>query len=493
MPTLEDRLTRIDRRAVIILVGYALLLATQISPWWNPTRDGLNYLSISRSIADGRFERLGEPHLHYAPGYSVLISPAFLTGERPFLAISIIHWLFAVGIMLGVFYWTRRVATTSAALLITGLVVLSTGFWDHLRTTQSEVAFMAAWIATLLAMERLAAIASNREPRAGSLRAILCYAALATILLIVTSLIRHVGIFLAAGLGVRMLILAWTRALSWTRAITLTLAIGLTASAALLALIAYDQNAAEATEKKSYVEYFSGDDLSIVSQVHTGFRLRFEDIGRLTVPGMFKAYRPGWINPNTPIYLVMIVLISIGWWRLARRNGDIFALTAPFYLALYIFWPFGQETRYVFPLLPLLFLCFWCAIESAQRHRLSILAILLAAHLLIAIGYTIVKVRDIARDNRLWAALETMAPQLSEEQLSAPVVTRRSYALWLMFQFEIDRPTEHHRQFEDLPHETQWVLTTTSTPMPDTFVARQQAGDVVLLERKRVDESETLE
>ncbi|MBA3272648.1 MAG: hypothetical protein H0T11_02090, partial [Chthoniobacterales bacterium] len=127
MPTLEDRLNRIDRRTAAILVGYALLLATQINPWWNATRDGLNYLSIARNIADGRLARLGEPHLHYAPGYSVIISPAFLFGERPFLLVSIIHWLLAVGIMLGVFHWSRRVAPTAAALLITGLVVLSTG------------------------------------------------------------------------------------------------------------------------------------------------------------------------------------------------------------------------------------------------------------------------------------------------------------------------------------------------------------------------------
>ncbi|MBA3273393.1 MAG: hypothetical protein H0T11_05920, partial [Chthoniobacterales bacterium] len=381
-------------------------------------------------------------------------------------------------------YWSRRVATTSAALLITGLVVLSTGFWYHLRMTQSEIAFMAAWIATLLVMERLAAIANSQ-----ALRRVALYAALAALLLIVTSFIRHVGIFLAAGFGVRMLMLAWSRALSWTRAITLTLAIGLTASAALLILIAYDRDAAQATERRGYLEYFAAGDLSILSQIHTGFRLRFEDIGRLTVPGMFKAYRPGWINPNTPIYLCMVVLICVGWWRLVRRNKDIFALTAPFYLGLYICWPFGQETRYVFPLLPLLFLCLWVSIESARRHRLSILAILVVAHLVIAFGYSFGRLRAIARDNKTLLAIEQLAPRLREEQLSSAVVTPRDYDMWLMFQFTTDREVELYRRFEDVPGKARWVLSETLLVIPADFVPRLTSGPVILLERR--DEKET--
>src|SRR5271154_3702097 len=62
----------------IVMAILAALLAIQISTNWKPDPDGVNYLCIARNLAlHGRLERQGMTHLYYAPGFSILISPAF--------------------------------------------------------------------------------------------------------------------------------------------------------------------------------------------------------------------------------------------------------------------------------------------------------------------------------------------------------------------------------------------------------------------------------
>ena len=91
-------------RPKIALVATAILLATQIGPWWYATSDSKGYLSIARSLANGHgLTNLGSPHIWFAPGYPVILSPLFLLSDRPFLAISIVTWLLAVAYLAGVY------------------------------------------------------------------------------------------------------------------------------------------------------------------------------------------------------------------------------------------------------------------------------------------------------------------------------------------------------------------------------------------------------
>ena len=62
--------------SVLFMLAAAQLF--QLSSTWIPTRDGAAYLSIARNISSGEgLVRFGEPHLHFAPGYPILIAPAF--------------------------------------------------------------------------------------------------------------------------------------------------------------------------------------------------------------------------------------------------------------------------------------------------------------------------------------------------------------------------------------------------------------------------------
>ncbi len=186
----------------------AVLLAIQVSPWWYPTPDAVAYLSIARGIAvTHRLSNLGGAHLAYPPGYPLLISPAFLISSRPFLAISIIHWLMALIFMVGVYRWTCRMAP-AAALLLTALSIVNVAFWIYYRRTLSELAFMTVMIWTVVALD------SALEAGSRGARAIRTPAG--TVLLAALVSIREPGILFAPGFAVAVFLCLRAGKLRWT-------------------------------------------------------------------------------------------------------------------------------------------------------------------------------------------------------------------------------------------------------------------------------------
>lgn len=465
---LEAKLSSLARYRIPLLVAAAFLLATQIGPWWYPTQDGCSYLSIARNFAAGQIERLGVPHIYYAPGYPLLISPAFWIDERPFLLLSIVHWALAAAALVAVYRWAVEFAgvPSSAALLLTATALLSAAYWDHLRVTQSEILFVPALLAAALTLNQLC-----RERRMG---ATIGYAALGALLVILAGMIRHFGVAVAAGFGLRMAIDAWQRRISWTRAVVLSAAVGLPAAAAVLGLIAFDRHLAEQSQTLTYVDYFRDPGLwrdvgeSLAERISESVRLRIADVGRLTVPGMFKAYGESWLDPSMAIYVPLAVFLAIGWWRLVRQTRDVLALTALFYIGLYSVWPFSQATRYIFPMLPLLLACGWYAIEPLRRARLQILAALLVLHLLVAVGYWAKELPEVVAMNRLWGEMELMATRIGTTPVPVAVMGREN-GPWLMMQFELDRRADRCREPSEVGGHVIWLVAPREQNAPAGF------------------------
>jgi len=188
--SLERWLARCNEQPRRWLGAFALLLATQISPWWYPAPDAVVYLSMARSVVfDAHLTRFGSRQLGLAPGYPLLVSPTFLLGDLPLLALSIVNWVLAVLLMLGVYLWVRR-CVPPAAVLLTGLVVVNIGMLNLCRRNLSELPFMtlAVWSVHVF----------NAARRAPAVRAGF-YALLGGALLALLGLIREVGITLGIG------------------------------------------------------------------------------------------------------------------------------------------------------------------------------------------------------------------------------------------------------------------------------------------------------
>ncbi len=432
----------------------ALLLAVQISPLWYPTPDATGYLSIARSLAAGTGPtNLGSRQIYLAPGYPLLISPAFLLADEPFLVLSILHWSLAVALMLGVYVWARR-HLPAAALLLTAVVMVNVELWSLLRRTLSETAFMTLLVWEINLLHWAAAAMSSR---AALIRTIL--AALGMIALALT---RQAGLMVAAGFGLAMFLQAWRGQIARSRALILTLSVGVPAALAVAGLARFDRAMAAGSDSATYVDQIVDPSLSWADQLQEGLRLRLSEVGRLTIPGMFKAYarRGEWLNVNMAVYVPLAVVVLVGWVKWVRRTRDVFALALPFYLGLYVVWPFDQATRFTVPMLPVLLACIWSALEWLSRYRVRIFRALLVGHLAAALGYWLVI--DLPRawgDQTQWPAVRQLATILRADPGPVLAAAVHPDTQW-MLQFALDRRVWEQSSEAAVDVAIQWIVTT---------------------------------
>ncbi len=455
------------------LATFAILMAAQIGPLWYPTPDATSYLSIARSIAlSHRLANLGGAHLGYPPGYPLLISPAFLISARPFLIISVMHWVMALLFMAAVYRWMRRFAADGAVLL-TGLVMVNTALWIYYRRTLSEMAFMTVMMWAVLALDSALESGSAMRTAAG------------TLMVIALALIRETGVLLAAGFGLAAVIAIRAGTLQWKRGVLMAATMAGPAIAAVSAFLVYDLATARAAPSAVFGTHLSGfidPSTPLVSRTIEGFRLRISEAGRLLVPGMFKAYsgHGQWLHIDILIYLAVFAVVAIGWARLLRRR-DVLAAAAPFYFGLYAVWAFDADTRYLLPLLPLLVLSLWFAI-APFTWRLRFVALLLAAHLGVALGYwTTVEIPRARTCDRQWAAIGALAPTWTDSRALIAADPRVPQCARLMLSFVTDRPV-----LQRAPGigGAQAILERRNDPNPAGFEVRQAAGPYKLLELK---------
>jgi hypothetical protein len=465
------------QKPAFVLVGLAALLATQVLPWWGPTPDASCYLSMARSVAEGGpMTNLGSPKLHYAPGYPILISPAFLVSERPFWLLALMQWGFATLFMWGVYRWAVR-WFPSGALWITALVMVNVGFWALARLTLSEMAFMAALMASANALDRLSAGTTRRE--------IICWALVAALGVVAVSMIRPVGIFIVAGYGCVTLRAAWTRQIPWLRAFATTMAIGLPATAAVLAFISYETSMANSLgpDATTYLDEFRRPEMSLAGQLLEGARLRISEFGRMTVPGMNKAYaRTGqWLNVNMFIYIPLFVALMWSWWQIARRECSAMFWVLPFYFALYLGYPSEQGTRYMIPLLPIVAACVWRLACLAPRTRQPrILGCLVALHLCVTLGASLTETVKLYGQQSLWADVDTLMERINRDPLPL-VACGAPQGSWELSQASGNRPVEWTNDPKRLTNHNGWVISAVDYDLGPGFVETARAGKLKLL------------
>lgn len=292
------------------------------------------------------------------------------------------------------------------------VVFVNASLWEHYRMTHSETAFMAAVVWATYAMRRMT---QSTSPRQAAL-----WAALAAALALVACLTRQAGIVLLPGLALAL----WRSELRRARAIALLTAVSLPVVLGVGALVAWDRSRAEAAgpQGKAYHEFMLDPDSTLAAQVAEGVRLRISEFGRLLLPGMSRTYgRTGqWLNVNVILFAAVTMAVLLGWRRSVRRTADPLLWAAPFYVALYVVWPFDQGSRYMLPLLPVLWLCVWRLIEGWHSRRLTFLAAGAALHAAVAIG--LFAGEWDSSPGRQWKELAGVSAQLRQKGGEAAVV-----------------------------------------------------------------------
>jgi hypothetical protein len=304
------------------------------------------------------------------------------------------------------------------------------------------------------------------------------------------AIVREVGIVLVAGLAVvTMLEARAERRFAPARVAVLALAGGI-ALAAVGGLLYYDRRSMALGEAPRELGSHL-DGLPLWSEppleaMATGLRLRLTETGRLLVPGMFKAHDPdrGWLDPNLLIYVPVAGAVLIGWRRRMRREPDVLLATLPFYVLVYLLWPFDAGTRYLLPMLPPLALSLWSLLEPLRGSRLTILAGLVAAHLVVAIGYTVTREIPRARAcEQSWTAVEAMAGTIGRGH--GRVVTRGTpECLPAMLAFALDRSVQGTNADTTVGKAVRWIVAAAGGPAPEGFGLALAAGDYELFVRE---------
>ena len=451
------------RHPIRWLTAIAFLLALQISPDWLPTPDANAYLSIARSIATRhQLLMLGYADMAYPPGYPLLVSPAFLVAPRPFFTISVIQWLLAIAFMVGLYKWSIR-QTPEAGLLVTILVLVNVTLWIYYRRALSEVAFMAVSIWGVLFLDR--ALESTR------FRQRIFNTVVGTLLLVFLTLIREVGVLFGAALLMSICLRVCTRRLMARTAAWMAAIVFFPVFATLVGFVLCSQ----LTFARTHVfgTHLSGlldSRVSFFDRVVDGVRLQIYAIGRLMVPGMFKAYGHRWLDANSLVYVPVCVALALGWKRWVVHRYDVYALVLPFYLLVYAIWDFDADTRYLLPILPLLAISLWYLIEPLKSYRLTVLAALICLHLFVALGYwATVELREAQRCNSQWAPISVLAAAVENRPEEIAAVVGVPQCARLMFSFLLDRPVYDLRIYPSEMSRADWLLQRSNQPVVQGF------------------------
>ena len=471
---LEGWLARQSEEPLRWFVATAILLAVQISPWWLPTPDSAAYLSIARSIAtDHALRMFGYRHSAYPPGYPLLISPAFWLGPEPFLAISMLQFLIALILMWGLYRWLAE-QTAEGALFLTLLVMVNVTLWTYYHRPLSELAFVTTALWAVVTLDR----ALDRATARGRT----CLLLIGAALLVLLALIREAGVLFAFALGATLVLRVRHRTLRTAIALAASAIVLLPAVAAVIGFVIYTQVTFATTHVfGTHLSGLFNNPVPLARRLSNGLRLQIDGIGRLLVPGMFKAYGYGWVDVNTLIYSVICIPLAIGWYRWIVRRPDPYALVVPLYLLLYVIWDFAADTRYVLPLLPPLVVALWYFVEPFRRHRLTMIAVLTGLHLVIAMSYWLAlelpQAHECARQRQL---IHQLAPAAAGH--AGPIVATKQVpeCTRLFLALTLDRPVAVVRPNLSAIGPARVLLTTAGDQRVDGFHIVRTAGDYIL-------------
>jgi 4-amino-4-deoxy-L-arabinose transferase-like glycosyltransferase len=464
------------------LAGLALILATQISCYWYPTPDACSYLSMARSVAHGNgLRNLGSPHLWYPPGYAVLISPLFWLSDRPFLAISVFHWVAMVLFMLGVYVWVRQNAP-GAAPWITALCVINLTLWRHIRCTLTEVTFITILIWTA---NSLRAAVTAATPRGTAWRA------LAAILLMgLLCLVRQAGITLAGGFGVYALLSARAGRISWRKALLLSVVVAATATAAVSALVVREHCTAQSTGRRTYLDNFRDSAHQWEASCLQGLQMCISEDSRVALPGVAKSYGPPgqWFNVNMLLYVPFFLFLLWGCWRWQLRELDPLACALPFYIGLHTVYAIDSGARFAVPLIPPMMVSLWYALEAlGTQRRVRLFAVAALLHLVMAAGYWVHNDLPLARALAAqWPAIDTFAASIQADPGPTAVVHDVPMEIAKMLDLAVDRRATENFDRLGVRPAIRWLLTPRCQPVPPGFVLKCAAGDYQLLQSMAV-------
>ena len=185
-----DRTGIFCRRRLLVWSLIVVVYLIGVCPAWWPTSDSALYLSLSRSLAEGRgFVYNGQPHTLVTPGLPLVLAGLERAFGRGYFAGNMFSALCGLGVVAMVYLSVRRLSGDSIAFAVAVVTALSYPFYSNSHRILTQIPFALVFWSMFYACLR------RREGSAWWLAVI----ALLSLLSIV---IRAPGLLLVGPLGV---------------------------------------------------------------------------------------------------------------------------------------------------------------------------------------------------------------------------------------------------------------------------------------------------
>jgi hypothetical protein len=262
------------------------------------------------------------------------------------------------------------------------------------------------------------------------------------------------------------------------------------AAGGLAALSAVVLGVVLATHGDQYLQPFGWISADLASSLLEGLRMRIGAVTRICTPGMFKAYAgPGeWLDWNILLGGLLVLAVVVGWRRAAKSVRDPLILTLPVYVGLYIVWPFDQGARFLVPMVPVLTLCFWHAVDGLPRIRHLLCAGCLAAHAAASLGYwVLIDAPRAAAWHQQWGVMDELVDDidLTQGRVACPELPNE---VQCMLEVCLNQPSAVLPEERGLdPERAAWAIRPAGAPAPAGWREVERAGTYGLWRSERVD------
>ena len=356
--------------AVITLV-FAIAYGATFDPKLNIGGDNAAYIHLARNLADGlgysqiTAEGNYMPASHFPPGYSFILSVFMMIGIDSLLFFKILNGMFLLGVLLLLFVMVRRLTDNAAVALSAILLsVLSPQILGFASIVMSEMSYLFFTVAGFYCLYRYA--------ESGDTKRFWCRPCfwLAIVSLTVCYYIRTIGM---SALFAMLVFFAFRR--EWKQ-------LGAAIGGVVLLLLPWSlRNAANGIESRYFGTIMTVNPwrpeegtISSVGEMIEKMVTNFDDC---VIKGFKELLFPFVkINPEHGSSflaviggLLILALVLYGAWNLGRLRWLMVAYLVG-NIGLFMLWHGGNGSRYVVPLTPILFVCFYTGVYALLRRYL---------------------------------------------------------------------------------------------------------------------------
>jgi hypothetical protein len=339
------------------------------------------------------------------------------------------------------------------------------------------------------------------------------------------TLMRYGAVAVVPGFAVGALLLARRGAFGWTRALAMSGAIGASGALTLAAWLYYDKHWGGGGE---YVERFesvysgraqTAADRAVVQRDSRstpaarepilstitamgscvperlcaalrrfllGTLFRINDIGCLTVPGLWKSSISvdSMLTPAMLVFLALFGIVGFGWWRVVRTKFDLLAFTLPAYFLLYVHWVCDQPGgRFMLPMLPIIAACAWHGIAPLVRRPAAVFGLVVLAHLGQAgVYWLLIDAPRAYHAHRNWPLVKRLSENMRERAGEVAIgdsVLHGAEGLWLELGWNY-----RLKELEPVPNpKVAWIVEQAGREPRSGFSVRYVDGPLQLLGR----------